>query len=202
MVVLLSALAVAGRGQTVREVVDSVQSGVKSGNVKTMIASVKDAFAVKAANAEMMIGTWEYSEPAVYVTSNNLMYKTVGSVACDKLESFLGHYIKKGNITSRNTYITFNANGTFVRSLAGRKAKGVWMMSGDKLLLAIKNVQTASLTTHVEGDRVMILTEAAKIINTMRALGTLDDTNTMKTIEKLSKTLKGVEGGFLLNKKK
>ena len=158
--------------------------------------------ATKAASAEMLVGTWEYSEPAVYVTSSNLLYKAVGNTTADKLEKLLGRYIEKGDITKSNTYITFHANGTFERSLAGRTAKGVWMMSGDKLLLAVKNVQTASLTTHVESGQVMILTDARKIIDTMRGLGTLDDSNTVKAIEKLSKALKGIEGGFLLTKKK
>ncbi len=169
-------------------------------NVKEVISNVKEAFEVKAANADMLVGTWEYSEPAVYVTSKNLLYKAIGNVTADKLEGLLGQYIKKGDITSENTSITFNANGTFERTLAGKTARGVWMMSGDKLLLAVKNVQTASLTTHVEDGNVMILADASKIIEVMRSLGTLDE-KTSKALGKLSKALNGVEGGFLLSKK-
>ena len=200
-------LTVAGyvQAQTVKEVVDSVKSGVKSGSIKSAYESVKDAFAVKAASAEMLVGTWTYLEPTVLVTSGRLLTKAVGNVSASSLEKLLTEYFEKANLRPDNTTFTFREDGTFIRSLSGRKAKGVWMTHGEKLLLGVKNVQTASATTHLVNDTLTMVVEAKKIMDALQSFGTLKDNTTTKALSKLSKTLSGIEGGLVLvrkNKKK
>lgn len=202
---LLLAVVAQTNAQTMKEVVDSVKSGVKSGSVKTAYESVKDAFAAKAASAEMLVGTWTYLEPAVLVTSGRLLTKAVGNVSASSLQKLLGEYFEKSNINPENTTITFREDGTFSRSISGRKAKGVWMTHGEKLLLAVKNVQTASATTHIVRDTLTIVVEASKIMDALKAFGSLQDNTTTKALSKLSKSLSGIQGGFVLvrkNKKK
>ena len=200
-------LTVAGyvQAQTVKEVVDSVKSGVKSGSIKSAYESVKDAFAVKAASAEMLVGTWTYLEPTVLVTSGRLLTKAVGNVFASSLAKLLAVYFEKANVRPDNTTFTFREDGTFIRSLSGRKAKGVWMTHGEKLLLGVKNVQTASATTHLVNDTLTMVVEAKKIMDALQSFGTLKDNTTTKALSKLSKTLSGIEGGLVLvrkNKKK
>ena len=200
-------LTVAGyvQAQTVKEVVDSVKSGVKSGSIKSAYESVKDAFAVKAASAEMLVGTLTYLEPTVLVTSGRLLTKAVGNVSASSLEKLLTEYFEKANVRPDNTTFTFREDGTFIRSLSGRKAKGVWMTHGEKLLLGVKNVQTASATTHLVNDTLTMVVEAKKIMDALQSFGTLKDNTTTKALSKLSKTLSGIEGGLVLvrkNKKK
>ena len=200
-------LTVAGyvQAQTVKEVVDSVKSGVKSGSIKSAYESVKDAFAVKAASAEMLVGTWTYLEPTVLVTSGRLLTKAVGNVSASSLEKLLTEYFEKANVRPDNTTFTFREDGTFIRSLSGRKAKGVWMTHGEKLLLGVKNVQTASATTHLVNDTLTMVVEAKKIMDALQSFGTLKDNTTTKALSKISKTLSGIEGGLVLvrkNKKK
>ena len=202
---LLLAAVAQTNAQTMKEVVDSVKSGVKSGSVKTAYERVKDAFAAKAASAEMLVGTWTYLEPAVLVTSGRLLTKAVGNVSASSLQKLLGDYFEKCNIIPKNTTITFREDGTFARSISGRKAKGVWMTHGEKLLLAVKNVQTASATTHLVRDTLTIVVEANKIMDALKAFGSLQDNTTTKALSKLSKSLSGIQGGFVLvrkNKKK
>ena len=196
---------VSAQAQTVKEVVDSVKSGVKSGSIKSAYESVKDAFAVKAASAEMLVGTWTYLEPTVLVTSGRLLTKAVGNVSASSLEKLLAEYFEKANVRPDNTTFTFREDGTFIRSLSGRKAKGVWMTHGEKLLLGVKNVQTASATTHLVNDTLTMVVEAKKIMDALQSFGTLKDNTTTKALSKLSKTLSGIEGGLVLvrkNKKK
>lgn len=188
------------RGQDVQEVIDSVKAGVKAGSVKEAVSTVKGAFAEKVATAETIIGTWVYKEPAVLVTSGRIIVKAIGNTSASKLENLLTNYFEKADITPENTYFTFNKDGTFIRCVAGHRAEGHWML-GDKLLLGIHNVQTASVTQHLEDGELTLVVAAGMIMNAMVSLGAIHDTTTNNAIVKLSKKLKGIEGGFTLVKK-
>ena len=187
-------------GQSVKEVADSVKSGVKSGNVKTMVNTVKKAFEAKAASAELLVGTWRYSEPAVLATSGNILMKMAAETAEGKLEKMIRSYFNKSDINSENTYFTFHEDGTYERSIAGHVQKGVWMVGGDKVLLGIKNVNVSTLTTHVEGDKLTLVTAVERMLNGFIALGVLSDSKANKTLIKLIKTMKTVECGFVVTK--
>ena len=188
------------KGQDVKEVMDSVKAGVKAGSVKDAISTVKGAFAEKVATAETILGTWVYKEPAVLVTSGRIIVKAVGNVSAGKLEKLLEGYFEKANITAENTYLTFRKDGTFERCIAGHKAEGHWML-GDKLLLGIHNVQTAAVTQHLEDGELTLVLPAGRIMSAMVSLGAIHDTTTNNAIVKLSKKLKGIEGGFTMVKK-
>ena len=200
LLLAMSAFCTSVKGQDVKEVMDSVKAGVKAGSVKEAISTIKGAFEEKVATAETIIGTWVYKEPAVLVTSGRLIVKAVGNASAGKLEKLLENYFEKASITSENTYLTFRKDGTFERCIAGHKAEGHWML-GDKLLLGIHNVQTAAVTQHLEDGELTLVLPAGRIMSAMVSLGAIHDTTTNNAIVKLSKKLKGIEGGFTMVKK-
>ena len=106
MILLLTVVASA-QSQDVKTVVDSVKSNAKNSNVKEAISNVKDAFKLKMANAEEMVGKWQYVEPAVYATKGNTLFKMVGNTVANKLEKLLNEYVEKCNITPENCKFTF-----------------------------------------------------------------------------------------------
>ena len=187
--------------QEIDEVVDSVKSGVKSGNVKVAVSKMKDAFNVKMATADSLIGTWIYQEPAVYATKGNMLIKMVGNTTVGTFDKLLTKYIEKTDIRPENTSITFHENGTFERVIAGRKAHGVWMVNGEKLMLGVNNVQTADITTHLEDGELMLLVDADKIMNALKLLGALEDTKANKALIKIAKKIPALQGGFSFVKK-
>ena len=200
LLLAMSAFCTSVKGQDVKEVMDSVKAGVKAGSVKEAVSVIKGAFEEKVATAETIIGTWIYKEPAVLVTSGRLIVKAVGNASAGKLEKLLTNYFEKANITSENTYLIFRKDGTFERCVAGHKASGHWML-GDKLLLGIHNVQTAAVTQHLEDGELTLVLPAGRIMSAMVSLGAIHDTTTNNAIVKLSKKLKGIEGGFTMVKK-
>ena len=200
LLLAISVFCTSVKGQDVKEVMDSVKAGVKAGSVKEAISTIKGAFEEKVATAETIIGTWVYKEPAVLVTSGRLIVKAVGNASAGKLEKLLENYFEKASITSENTYLTFRKDGTFERCIAGHKAEGHWML-GDKLLLGIHNVQTAAVTQHLEDGELTLVLPAGRIMSAMVSLGAIHDTTTNNAIVKLSKKLKGIEGGFTMVKK-
>ena len=202
-VILLLALmaAMTTKAQTVGEITDSVKAGLKAGSVKDAVNTVKGAFEKKSAEASQMVGTWTFVEPAVMVTSGRLLAKAAGNLVDDKLEKLLDDYFKRSNVTPQNTSITFRKDGTFSRSVAGRKRQGVWMVGGEKVYLGVDNVQTAAMTTHMEKDTLTLVVEASRIMEAFKALGAISDSKSNNSLIKLSKSLKGVEAGFVLARK-
>ena len=186
--------------QDVGTVVDSVKSSVNAGNVKDAVSKVYDAFKVKRASAEHLVGKWQYVEPAVYATKGNMLLKLAENAAANQLEKLLGDLIQKCNITSENTTFTFNKNGTFERDVLGHKAQGVWMVGDSKLFLGINNVLTAEITTHQDGDKLMFLIDVDKLMNILKLLGAMEDNKTNKALIKLSKSIPGFQAGLSFEK--
>ena len=158
--------------QEVGEISDSVKAGIHSDNIKDAVNTVKGAFETKVVLAD------------------------------DELEKVLRAYVEKANVTPENTSITFRKNGTFSRSTAGRKQQGVWMVNGDRLMLAIDNVQIAELTTHLETDTMKMVVDVARVMGLLQKAGALSDSKTHNALIKISKRVKGVGGGFLMARKK
>ncbi len=128
LLLAVMSFSVSVKGQSVKEVIDSVKSGVKAGSVKEAVSVVKGAFEEKVATAETIIGTWVYKEPAVMVTSGRIIAKAIGNASAGKLEKLLTNYFKKADINPQNTYFTFRKDGTFIRCVAGHRLKdiGCW----------------------------------------------------------------------------
>lgn len=200
MGLLVMAMSTAN-AQEVNEVVDSVKSGLKSGNVKDAYSKISDSFKVKKASADTLIGTWQYVEPAVYATKGNLLLKLAENVVANNLEDFLRQYVEKSNITQENTSFTFHKDGTFDRVIAGRQAHGVWLVNGEKLVLGIENVMTADITTHHDDGELMLLIDVDKLLTALKTLGAMKDNKTNKQLIKLTKKIPGLQAGIKLVKK-
>ena len=187
--------------QDVKTVTDSVKAGIKAGSVKEAYNAVTDAFKVKKAEADSLVGTWVYVEPAVYATKGNLLMKLAENATASQLEKLLSDYLEKCDITPENTSFTFHQNGTFERDIVGRKAQGVWLVNGERLILGINNVMTADITTHQDGDKLMFLIDIDKLMNALKMLGAMKDNKTNKTLIKLTKHIPGLQAGIKLVKK-
>ena len=75
------------------------------------------------------------------------------------------------------------------------------MVNGEKLMLAINNVQTADITTHLDEGELMLLVDVDKLLKAMQALGAMKDSKTNKALIKLAKGVPGLQAGLLLVKK-
>ena len=187
--------------QDVKTVTDSVKAGIKAGSVKEAYNAVTDAFKVKKAEADSLVGTWVYVEPAVYATKGNLLMKLAENATASQLEKLLSDYLEKCDITPENTSFTFHQNGTFERDIVGRKAQGVWLVNGERLILGINNVMTADITTHQDGEKLMFLIDVDKLMNALKMMGAMKDNKTNKMLIKLTKKIPGLQAGISLVKK-
>jgi len=199
-VVILLAVVNMVQAQDLGTVIDSVKTNIKDGDVKEAVENIKDAFELKEASAEMMVGKWQYVEPAVYATKGNLLFKLVGNSVANELEKVLGDYIEKCNITPENTTFTFYKNGTFVRDVVGHKAQGVWLVGNSKLYLGVRSILTAEITTHQDEDKLMFLIDVDKLMNILKLLGAMKDTKTNDMLIKLTKKIPSLQAGLSFRK--
>ncbi|MBR7049000.1 MAG: DUF4923 family protein [Prevotella sp.] len=202
MVMLLAAVVNTAYAQDIETVVDSVKSNLKNDDFKEAVSNIKDAFKIKEATVEMMVGKWRYVEPAVYATKGNVLIKLIGNTVANQLEKILDDYIEKCHITPKNTMFTFYKNGTFLRNVVGHKAQGVWMVGREKLILGINKILTAEITTHHDGNKLMFLIDVDKLMNIFKLLGAIEDNKTNETLIKLMKKIPTLQAGFSFEKVK
>ena len=154
----------------------------------------------KQANKNNIIGTWNYSEPAIVFMSDNFLAKTAAKVASNKLETKLQSYLTKYGIKPGTFSMTFKEDGTFTRTLKGRTSKGTWQLKDNKLLLTIAGLATVSITTQIDGKDMQFVTDATKLLNLFKTMGAKSTNSNIKTVTTLMKSVNGMQAGITLHK--
>ncbi len=155
----------------------------------------------KQANAENIIGTWEYSEPAIVLKSDDILGSTAAKLAAGKLEEKMQNYLAKVGIKQGTVSITFNEDKTFVEMLGSKKIMGTWDFKDEKLQLTIAKVKTFEVTTQMEGNKLLVVTNADKLLSLLKTLGGKSTNSTVKTVTTLLNQVDGAEAGVTLVKK-
>lgn len=182
-------------------ILGSVLGGSNNGSTGDLVSNLTSVFSSnKQANANNIVGTWSYNEPAIVITSDNLLAKTAYKVAANKVESKLQSYLTQCGITPGTFSMTFNEDGTCSETLKGKSIKGTWKVVDSKLQLTIGGVKAISITTQIDGKDLLLVTDATKLLNLFRSLGANSSNSTIKTVSSLLKSAKGLQAGVALRK--
>lgn len=154
----------------------------------------------KQATAEKIIGTWNYTEPAIVFTSDNILAKAASKIAANKVESKLQEQLSKYGIQPGSFTMTFNEDGTFTETLKGKTTKGTWQVKDSKLILSIVGIQALSITTQIDGKDLQFVTDATKLLNLFKTIGAKSSNSNIKTVASLMKSVKGMQAGITLRK--
>lgn len=154
----------------------------------------------KQATAEKLIGTWNYTEPAIVFTSDNILAKAASKIAANKVESKLQEQLSKYGIKPGSFSMTFNEDGTFTETLKGKTTKGTWQVKDSKLILSIVGIQALSITTQIDGKDLQFVTDATKLLNLFKTIGAKSSNQNIKTIASLMKSVKGMQAGITMKK--
>lgn len=154
----------------------------------------------KQATAEKLIGTWNYTEPAIVFTSDNILAKAASKIAANKVESKLQEQLSKYGIKPGSFTMTFNEDGTFTETLKGKTTKGTWQVKDSKLILSVVGIQALSITTQIDGKDLQFVTDATKLLNLFKTIGAKSSNSNIKTIASLMKSVKGMQAGITLKK--
>lgn len=179
---------------------DNSQSG--SSSTGGLIQSLTSIFSKdKQAKANNIVGTWEYSEPAIVLNSGNLLTNAAYKLAANKIETKLQSYLTQYGIAPGTFSITFNQDGTCTETLKGKTVKGKWKIENQQLQLSIGSMPAVSITTQISGKEMMLVTDATKLLNMFQSFGANSSNSNIKTVATLLKGVKEMQAGITLKKK-
>ena len=154
----------------------------------------------KQATKNNLVGTWVYEEPAIVLTSDNVLTNAAAKVAAKTAEKKLQEQMDKVGIKKGTLSMTFKSDGTFTETFGKKTYKGKWNVENQKLKLT-HSVRTITLTTQVDGNNLMFVTDASKLLSLMKTLGSKSTNSTVSTVTSLMKKVKGMQCGITLVKK-
>lgn len=183
--------------KTTTETTSSDNSGV--GGLLSSLTSIFSSN--KVATEDKIIGTWVYEEPAVVLSSDDMLKNIGGKVASSAVETQLkskleGYGFKKGSVT-----MTFDKSGNFTQTLMGKKVTGTYTIEDKNIVLKYGGkISQIVGTTQLDGDNLLIVMNASKLLEYVNVLGSVSQNSTLKTAASLIGGMDGLECGLKLVK--
>lgn len=155
----------------------------------------------KQASTNSLVGTWEYTEPAIVFESDNFLTNAGAKLVSNKLEKNIQTHLTKYGIKPGALKFTFKEDGTFTEVLGTKTMQGTWKVESSKLLLTYGGIKTVTITTQLDGKNLMFVTNATKMLEMFKSFGSKSTNTNLKTITSLMKSVKGMQAGLTLTKK-
>ena len=172
----------------------NVISGVINGGGIEAIASIIGATQM---TQQTIIGTWKYSGPGCAFTSEKLLAKAGGEVVAAQIKQKLQPTYQTLGLTSANTYIQFNQDGTFSASIDGKPFSGTYTFDPSTSKVVLKSLLfNINCYAKKNTQGIAILFEASKLLTVLQTVSALSGNTTLGTIGDLSKSYDGVRLGF------
>lgn len=155
----------------------------------------------KVATADKLVGTWEYTEPAVVFESNNALKNLGGKVAGAAIEKKLQSQLAKLGIKKGKMKMTFDKDGNFTQTIGTQKFTGTYTTSGKNVVLTYAGgLKQLVGTTQLDGNSLLIVMEAGKLLKYAGTIGKLTGNSTVSTLGSLLGGYDGMEVGMRLQK--
>lgn len=155
----------------------------------------------KVATADKLVGTWEYTEPAVVFESNNALKNLGGKVAGAAIEKKLQSQLAKFGIKKGKMKMTFDKDGNFTQTIGTQKFTGTYTTSGKNVVLTYASgLKQLVGTTQLDGNSLLIVMEAGKLLKYAGTIGKLTGNSTVSALGSLLGGYDGMEVGMRLQK--
>ena len=195
MMVVAVCLTVSCSSGTLQSVLGTLGSGGTIANAFTSVIGLDKI------TKSGLTGTWKYDGPGCAFTSKNLLAKAGGEVAATKVEQELKPYFDKTGLSSSNTSITFNDDGTFKATVAGSSFSGQWTLNEDDAKVTLKTMLLSfNCYAKREYGGIALLFESKKLLTVLQTLATLSGNDTAQKVAELSKNYEGIRLGFDMKK--
>ena len=187
--------------------VNGIGSGVLSGGQNTNATANTGATignilqSVLGGNAKLtqqqLIGTWTYTRPGCAFTSEKLLAQAGGEVVASEIKTKLQPSYQKVGITSSNTQVTFNQDGTFSAKIAGKNWSGKYTFDAANSKITMQGLLlNINCYAKRNSDGIGLLFESKKLLSLLQTMSALSGNQTLQDVGELSKNYDGVRLGF------
>lgn len=182
-----------------KETTTNNEDNGKSGGLLSALTNVFSAS--KVATKDKIVGTWVYEEPAVVLSSDNTLKNLGGKLASSAIEEKLktkleGFGFKKGSVK-----MTFDSDGNFTQTFLGKNLTGTYTVEDKNIVLKYGGkVSQVIGTTQLDGNNLLIVMDASKLLKYVNVLGGITQNSTLETATSLLSSMDGLECGLKLVK--
>lgn len=172
------------------------------GTTDDLLSGITSIFSdKKVATVDDLVGEWAYTEPAVVFMSENLLKKAGGKLASSAIEKTIETQLNKVVITKGAMKMTFTRNGRFTQTIAGRRLRGTFTIKGKEVVLKYAGeIKQLVGTTQVDGNDLLIVMDASKMLTYLKAIGSISGNASLKTATSLLGSMDGMLCGLRLNR--
>lgn len=186
-------------GSLLGGIISAIGGGSKGGSILSGLSTIFDA--TKGATKDRIVGSWTYTEPAVVFSSNNVLSSIGGKVAAQAIEKKLLTQLEKAGIKKGMMTMTFDKDGKFTQVIDKRATAGTYTISDHNVVLNYGGkVKQIVGTTQLDGNDLLIVMDASKLLKYANVLGALTGNSALKSIGSAVSSLNGMEIGLKLNK--
>lgn len=172
------------------------------GTTDDLLSGITSIFSdKKVATIDNLVGEWTYTEPAVVFMSENLLKKAGGKLASSAIEKTIETQLNRVGITKGAMKMTFTRNGRFTQTIAGRRLRGTFTIKGKEVVLKYAGeIKQLVGTTQVDGNDLLIVMDASKVLTYLKAIGSISGNASLKTATSLLGSMDGMLCGLRLNR--
>lgn len=182
----------------------STSSSSSTNSTGDIISGLTSIFSSKKqASEQSIVGTWTYSEPAIVLSSDNVLSNVAAKVAAGKIEDKLSGVLTKYGIKEGAMTITFNEDGTFTEKIGSKTISGKWTVADSKLNLTFGKLsqKTIPVTTQLQGNQLLFVADATKLLDLVKNISSKSNNSNIKTITRLMDKVTGMQAGLTLVRK-
>ena len=172
------------------------------GTTDDLLSGITSIFSdKKVATIDNLVGEWTYTEPAVVFMSENLLKKAGGKLASSAIEKAIETQLNRVGITKGAMKMTFTRNGRFTQTIGGRRLRGTFTIKGKEVVLKYAGeIKQLVGTTQVDGNDLLIVMDASKMLTYLKAIGSISGNASLKTATSLLGSMDGMLCGLRLNR--
>ena len=172
------------------------------GTTDDLLSGITSIFSdKKVATIDNLVGEWTYTEPAVVFMSENLLKKAGGKLASSAIEKAIETQLNRVGITKGAMKMTFTRNGRFTQTIGGRRLRGTFTIKGKEVVLKYAGeIKQLVGTTQVDGNDLLIVMDASKMLTYLKAIGSISGNASLKTATSLLGSIDGMLCGLRLNR--
>ena len=172
-----------------------------SSSSSSLLSSISSIFSSSnTATTKKIVGTWEYTEPAIVFESESVLSSAASKVAANKIESSLQTQLEKYGITEGALSMTFSSDGSFSATVNSKTVSGTWEISDSQLTISSSGSKSVSVDTQISGSTLQLVTDADGLLSLTKSITSSSSNSTMSTISSLMDNIDGMQIGLSFEK--